>query len=238
VPANSRARGSSLPPGAHRSGPRDRRFDELAGSYDRREALQGDPLEPWLRASLPPSGATAVDLACGAGRHAAVIAERYDHVLAVDLSQQMIDLAQRRRPAGNVVYRSADLLDVDGRFDLVFCSSALHDIGDLDRALCHVRSLVAPGGTAIVADVVGRLSPRPVWLVRLLAVMALVVDARRRPRDAAELYRLNTDPAWLEHLASDRYLSRAEFERRYGHHFPGSEFTRARHLHVCSWQDR
>ena len=213
----------------------DRRFDELAASYDRREALRGDPLEPWLRANLPAGGATAVDLACGAGRHAALIAERYDHVLAVDLSAEMISLARHRRPATNVAYRAADLLTVGGTFDLVFCSSALHDVEDLDRALRHVRSLVASGGTAIVADVVGR--SLPVWMLRALAVGQLAIDAVRRPADAVELYRLGTEPAWLAHLASDRYLARAQFEAAYARHFPGARFTRAKHLHVCRWHE-
>lgn len=215
--------------------PADRRFDELAESYDRREALRGDPLEPWLRANLPSAGATAVDLACGAGRHAALLAERYDHVLAIDLTPQMIELARRRRAAANIEYRAGDLLAVAGSFHLVFCSSALHDLDDLDGALRHVRSLVAPGGTAIVADVVGRALPAPA--LRALAVAQLAVDAVRRPANARELYKLGTEPAWLAHLASDRYLSRARFEAACRRHFPGASFAPAKHLHVCRWRD-
>ena len=219
-------------PGTVRS---DRRFDDLAGSYDRREELRGDALEPWLCASLPSAGGTAVDLACGAGRHAALIAQRYDHVLAVDLSREMIDLARRRRPAANIEYRAQDLLTVHGTFDLVFCASALHDVGDLDRALRHVRSLVAPGGMAIVADVVGR--SLPVSGLRILALAQLLGDTVRRPEHAVELYRLGTEPAWLAHLASDRYLSREQFEAALERYFPGAAFARAKHLHVCSWRD-
>jgi ubiquinone/menaquinone biosynthesis C-methylase UbiE len=214
-----------------------RGFDDIAESYDRRESLRGDPLEAWLRASLPSSGGTAVDLACGAGRHSLVIAERYRDVLAVDLSQDMVELARRRRPASNITYRAADLMAIDGRFDLVFCSSALHDVDDLDRALRRIRSLVAPGGMAIVADVVGRLPSRPAWLLRTRALLQLPVDALRS-RDALELYRLSTEPAWLAHLASDRYLTRAQFEQRYGRRFDGASFARAKHLHVCRWHDR
>ncbi len=216
----------------------DRSFDGLAESYDRRETLRGDPLEPWLRGALPAEGRTAVDLACGAGRHAILIAERCEHVLAVDLSHKMIELAKRRRPAANIDYRAADLIDINGQFDLVFCSSALHDVNDLDRALRHVRSLVAPGGKVILADVVGRLSPLPHWLHRAAALTYLPIELLRRRRDAFELYRLDSDPAWIAHLATDRYLSRSEFERRYTRHFPGATFSRAKHLHICSWDDR
>jgi ubiquinone/menaquinone biosynthesis C-methylase UbiE len=215
-----------------------RSFDGLAANYDRREALAGDPLEPWLRDALPAAGHTAVDLACGAGRHSVLLAERFDRVLAVDLSAEMIDLARQRRPAPNIDYRQGDLLDIDGRFDLVFCSSALHDVDDLDRALAHARSLVAPGGTALLADVVARRTPQRPWWLRTVALSSLPVDLLRRPRAALELYRLTRDPGWIAHLATDRYLTRAQFERRYRAHFPNAAFWRAGHLHACHWENR
>jgi len=212
-----------------------RSFDGLAESYDRREALAGDPLETWLQAVLPCDGKTAVDLACGAGRHSILLAQRYDHVLAVDISGEMIELAKQRRPAPNIAYRHADLLDIDGRFDLVFCSSALHDIDDLDRALAHVRALVSPGGTALLADVVGGHSPQRRWWLHVVAFLHLPVDLLRQPRSALELYRLAREPAWIAHLATDRYLTRAELERRYRRHFPDATFSSAKHLHTCRW---
>lgn len=216
----------------------ERQFDQLAENYDRRGELLGDPLGRWLRGSLPAAGGTAVDLACGGGRHTIVLAERYERVVAVDLSSNMIELARRRRPAANVDYRTADLLDVSGEFDLVFCSAALHDVPDLDRALVHIRSLVAPGGNVIIADVVARFSPLPRSLFRAAAVLHLPLDLLRGRPGAIELYRLETDPAWITHLATDRYLSRPQFERRYRRHFPGAVFDRAKHLHICSWGDR
>jgi len=215
----------------------DRRFDELAESYDRREELQGDPLAPWLCANLPGSGGAAVDLACGAGRHAAIVAERFDRVLAVDLSRDMIDLARRRRPVANVTYRQGDLHAIGGAFDLVFCASALHDVDDLDRALRHVRSLVAPGGMAILADVVSRLPVRPAWWWHARAAAQLAIDLARGRPGARERYRLSTEPAWVAHLASDRVLSRKRLQRAYARHFPGATFARAGHLHVCQWRD-
>ncbi len=216
----------------------ERRFDELAENYDRREEIRGDPLEPWLRRTLPPGGRAAVDLACGAGRHTIVLAQSYERVLGVDLSRQMIELARRRRPAANVDYRTADLLDVSGQFDLVFSSAALHDVPDLDRALTHIRSLVATGGRAIVADVVAPLSPIPRWWFRGAAIIYLLLDLVRRRPHAFELYRLESDPAWTAHLATDRYLSRSEFERRYTDHFPDAVFHGAQHLQICTWENR
>ena len=150
----------------------------------------------------------------------------------------MIDLARQRRPGANIEYRTSDLLDVTGQFDLVFSSAALHDLPELGPALAHIRSLVAPRGTAIIADVVAPISPLPSWVFRVGAVIYLPIDLVSRHKDAFALYRLDADPAWIAHLASDRYLSRSEFQRRYSAHFPGAVFHRARHLHICCWVSR
>jgi hypothetical protein len=40
---------------------------------------------------------------------------------------------------------------------------------------------------------------------------------------------------WLEHLASDRYLSRDAFEQRYGAVFPGARFQALGHAHALVW---
>ncbi len=90
-----------------------------------------------------------------------------------------------------------------------------------DRGLGPLRALAA---AALVAPAA--------------ALTYLPIDLLRRRRDAFELYRLDSDPAWIAHLATDRYLSRSEFELRYTRHFPGATFSRAKHLEICSWDDR
>jgi hypothetical protein len=65
------------------------------------------------------------------------------------------------------------------------------------------------------------------WFVRH-AVRVLAVDLLRRrrpPAEAWELFRLNTHPAWLDHLTADRFLSPAGFEQRYGSVFPGARYA-------------
>ncbi len=87
-----------------------------------------------------------------------------------------------------------------------------------------LRRALPPGGKAAVDVACG-------------AGRHTIVLAQSRPH-AVELYRLESDPAWTAHLATDRYLSRSEFERRYTIHFPGAAFHRAQHLHICAWEDR
>ena len=196
-----------------------RSFDHLPEVFDRFAELLGGPLVDYLRPLLPAHGGRAVDLGCGTGQHAALLADHYDDVLAVDLSAPMLDLARRKRHRPNVRYEQRDLTAVtprrDGTFDLVFSAHALHHVPDLELSLIELRDLVRPGGQAVVIDNVDDRCQVPrAWFVRE-ARRALYADLRhrRRPvREAWETYRLSTHPGWLDHLTTDTFLPPSEWE--------------------------
>jgi hypothetical protein len=61
-----------------------------------------------------------------------------------------------------------------------------------------------------------------------------VLHHRRPISEAVEVFRLSVHPAWLDHVASDAFLSPDEFAHRYLDVFPDAEIThlyRARALH-------
>ncbi|MEV0162580.1 class I SAM-dependent methyltransferase [Nonomuraea fuscirosea] len=201
-------------------------FDRVAMEYERLHELQGDSLGAWLAEALPAGGGRALDLGCGTGKHTVALAERFAHVDAVDLSGPMIDLARARRPRPNIAYRQADLLDVEGagRYDLVLSVATLHHVPDLRAALRHIRTLVAPGGRAVLVDTVSPRPANPRWWLYGGAVRKLLPNlVRRGPAPAWEIFRLSTG-AWLDHRVSDRYLNREQFERGYGEIFPTARF--------------
>ena len=47
---------------------------------------------------------------------------------------------------------------MDGDFDVVVATNAIHAVRDIDAALRHVRSLLAPGGCFILCEVTEHLS--------------------------------------------------------------------------------
>jgi SAM-dependent methyltransferase len=221
---------------------RARSFDELAVAFDRFAELVGGPLDDYLVSVLPEDGARALDLGCGTGRHAFLLAGRYHQVLAVDLSTPMLELARTRRHLDCITYQHRDLRDMraerDGTFDLILSAYALHHVPDLDQTLLGIRNLCAPGGRVVLVD---NVAPTPAmprrWFVKE-AIRTLVVDLLRRrrpPAQAWELYQLNTDPAWLEHLTTDRFLSPTEFTQRYGQVFPGASFTDLYRTRAMCW---
>jgi SAM-dependent methyltransferase len=217
-------------------------FDSIAEVFDRFAELVGGPLRDYLDTVFPEHGGRALDLGCGSGRHSAMLAARYREVLGVDVSEPMLAIARVRRALPNITYQQRDLRDVrvdtDGRFDLVFSVNTLHHVSDLEQALHQIRDLVVPGGRVILID---NVASRPAisrrWFIGE-AVRGLVLDVvrRRRPvREAFELFRLNIHPGWLDHITTDRFLSRAEFEQRYGSVFPGARYTDLYFARAMCW---
>jgi ubiquinone/menaquinone biosynthesis C-methylase UbiE len=214
-------------------------FDRVAAGYDRMGDLNRNKLiESWLERQLPPAGSRALDLGCGTGRHAVLLAGRLGHVDAIDLSAAMIKIACSRRPRPNISYGQADLLETAGAgsYDFVFSAMTLHHVPDLRAALSHIRSLLAPGGRVALADVYVPSLRTPEWVVRRAIDRALPLRprlhalaaaklarnlARRDPAAAWEIYRLSTRRAWLDHRVSDRFFTQAELERSCRALFPG-----------------
>lgn len=219
-------------------------FDRVAEGYHLLGELRRNELIcTWLAGQLPAGGGRAIDLGCGTGRHAVLLAERFGQVDAIDLSGPMIELATARRSRPNITYRQADLRDVDGpgRYDFVLSVLTLHHVPDLHAALSHIKVLLAPGGRAVVADMYAPQSAlrAPKWMLRRmahrvvplrsrlhgLAVYHLGADLiRRGPATAWEIYRLSTRREWLDHRVSDRFFSREELERDCETLFPGYRF--------------
>jgi len=253
-------------------------FDALAEVFDRLAELRvqrGEPLNHYLAAVLPgddPGGdpgdaeaeqggrrrgsggsggsGRAVDLGCGAGHHAILLARhhRYREVLAIDLSAAMLAIARTRRPHPSIRYEQRDLATVyperDGRFDLVFSVATLHHVAldDLDQTLWGIRELAAPGGQVVLADYVADQPAVPRRQFVRQARRTLLCDLvgwrcqRRRLGEAIEFYRLNTRRGWLDHVTTDRFLSATGFAERYGRVFPGAEFTTLPWLCAMRWQ--
>jgi SAM-dependent methyltransferase len=213
-------------------------FDRLAADYDRYASLEPPLVLDWLLPQLPGHGRRALDAGCGSGRHTLALADRFDQVVGIDRSQPLIDIARRTRPHPHICYQVGDLLAITDPygFDLVFSSTTLHHLADLDAALRHLRGLVAPKGTAILIDNVASQPTPPGWVYRLGAVRDLPADLRRHGwQQAWWLVRFRNSTRWLEHLASDRYLSHDAFEQRYGAVFPCARFQALGHAHALVW---
>lgn len=203
-------------------------FDRFASDYDRFCGLQEVSDWPWMEAAGVRGGSRALDVGCGAGRRTLELADHYDVVVGLDLSRPLVELASERRSAPTVRYLCCDLLDYndsDG-FDLVYSHTTLHHVADLSASLQHLRTLVAPGGSAVLVDCVAPRPTPPAWVYRVGALQALPSDVRQHGwRDAEWLLKFKWAGPWLDHLTTDTYLSASEFRDQYGAVFPSGSFV-------------
>jgi len=219
----------------------------MAIHFDRFAELVGGPLNQYLESVIPKQGGQrAIDLGCGTGRHAVLLASRYQQVRAIDISTPMMDFARARRARAlpNITYQEGDLRRLNAGlfdpYDFILSAYALHHVDDheLDQVLGQIRRLVAPGGRVVLID---NVAPTPQvprrWFIReAIRILAVDLLRHRRPAgEALELYRLNIDPAWLDHVTSDRFLTPQQFTQRYGAVFPGARFTELYRARALCW---
>src|SRR5579862_8594226 len=128
----------------------------------------------WDRATglgLARQHATGLDFGCGVGRLTRALADRIDHVLGLDISPGMIDLARSYNTGrDNVEFAVHTSLDLggfaSGRFDVVCCLLVLQHIPQAEVAEGYVGELVrvlAPGGVLMMQlaeDVVLPVTPK------------------------------------------------------------------------------
>jgi GrpB-like predicted nucleotidyltransferase (UPF0157 family)/trans-aconitate methyltransferase len=99
------------------------------------------------------TGKRVLDVGCAAGHLSVALAERGADVLGVDLSQGMVDIANRLA-GGKARFARADLtapLDFveSGSIDVITASLVLHYVEDWAPMLAEFRRLLCPGGALV-----------------------------------------------------------------------------------------
>jgi SAM-dependent methyltransferase len=118
---------------------------------------------PWHE--LPP-GAVGLDLGCGSGRWARLVAPRVGRLLCFDASQAAVDVARRMLAAvenAEVAVAGIDELPVpDGSADFAYSLGVLHHIPDTAAALRSCVRKLRPGAPFLVY-LYYRFDNRPAW---------------------------------------------------------------------------
>lgn len=137
------------------------RFDDEAATWDddpaheERQVAVARAIEENLELSPRMS---AVDVGGGTGRLSILLADRVGSVVVTDPSAGMVQVARERIEAAALGDRlravQADLTvdRLDGAYDVVWSSMALHHVRDLDALLRSVAGLLVEGGRLAIAD--------------------------------------------------------------------------------------
>ena len=132
-----------------------------------------------------------LEVGCGTGSTALLLAPDVKHMTATDISKRMIEIGEgkaRDQNVGNVTFRQASLPDetlAPESFDTILCYNTLHLVTDLPAVLRNLRGALKPGGVFISKTVClaeqTRLWGIPIYLMRLIGkapyVKLLTFDA-------------------------------------------------------------
>ncbi|MFF7748522.1 class I SAM-dependent methyltransferase [Streptomyces sp. NPDC007971] len=177
---------------------------------------------PWLLRQLPRRFPAALDVGCGSGDLARLLAGRAERVRAVDADREILDRARESTaPSAPVTYTLAEApygLPA-GPYDVITCVAVLHHLPFADT-LTRLRAELAPGGTLVVVGCARAESPGD----HALGLLALPLNAamgwlRNRGR---------TRPAPLSMTAPTRdpEMTFAEVSQQAGRLLPGARLRR------------
>ena len=174
----------------------------------------------------------ALDAGCGSGCLSFKLADQINHVVGLDNSRSMIELAEKQKAEQwkeNVDFVVADIEKLpfgEGTFDFVVSVLALLSTR-LEVRLPRLRRLVRPGGRMVIYDIITpdpQLTTSPLYWV-LLALK----NAPRRIRSygLSTMWRLllfEIKPAWIRTRCRAHRLTSKEFKSIYSHWLPGCKF--------------
>jgi ubiquinone/menaquinone biosynthesis C-methylase UbiE len=101
---------------------------------------------PWARL---PAHSVGMDVGCGSGRWAMLVAPRVGHLHLVDASAQALDVARNNLAAqANVTFHLASVADLpvaDGALDFAYSLGVLHHVPDTAAAIDSIARTLKPG---------------------------------------------------------------------------------------------
>jgi SAM-dependent methyltransferase len=182
-------------------------FDRIALVSELHSPHDAGRYADFLLRQVPARCEQALEIGCGTGAFSRRLAGRAAHVLAFDLSPQMIRVARERSAqTPNIEFLVADVLAHEiprGGFDCAVAVATLHHL-PMELMLLKLKAALREGGKLLVLDL---FQPEGVRdrLADLVAfpvstILRLLTEGRLRPPPEVRA-------AWAEHEKHDTYLT-------------------------------
>lgn len=136
-------------------------FDELAKEWDNEKNLIraksiGDEIKRLLDDK---KGLRAMDFGCGTGLVSFYLKDYFSDILLVDLSDGMIDEANRKiqdTKVENLHTWKGNILEYNERkkFDVIYAPLVLHHIDNYREIIVKLKNLLEDGGSLIIIDMI------------------------------------------------------------------------------------
>lgn len=203
----------------------------IQADFDRIALLSDDPSDhnnlymEFLLRHVPLHFADALEIGCGTGTFSRRLAERAERVLALDLSPNMIRIAEERSGKHpNIDFQCADATTWDfpaEQFDCIASITTLHHL-PMEPMLLKMKAALKAGGTLLILDLFQGEGAR-VALVNTLAIPVSVslrflkTGHLRPPREVRKV--------WDEHGLTDSYPTVSQVRNLCGRILPGAKVS-------------
>ena len=180
----------------------------------------------FLLKHVPQNCENAIEIGCGTGAFARLLARRCKRVIALDLSSEMIRVARARSSEfDNLEFQVADAMTWDfpqSHFDFVCSIATLHHLQQRELFV-KMKDALKPGGVLVVLDLVESNG----LVERMLDVMGLGVSGglrlihNGRLKPPAEVRK-----AWEQHGKHESYSTVSQMRSLANDLLPGAVITR------------
>ena len=175
---------------------------------------------------VPENCENALEIGCGTGAFARLLAKRCKSVVGLDLSSEMIRVARSRSTQfHNLEFELADVMTWNfpqSHFDFVCSIATLHHL-EQRELLLKIKDALKPRGILVVLDLVqsDSLTERMCDVVALGVSGSLRLIHNGRLQPPAQVRK-----AWEQHGKHDHYLTTSQVRALAGELLPGASVTR------------
>jgi ubiquinone/menaquinone biosynthesis C-methylase UbiE len=176
----------------------------------------------YLLAQIPERCQNILEIGCGTGQFSRLLAGRAAKVLAIDLSPQMIRLAQERSNLyPNIDFVKGDVMTYHlpaNQFDCIATLTTLHHL-PTEPILRTINKALKPGGLFVCLDLYQRSNLRDLLFdgVAYPANLFLRLIKTGRPRPSGKVRE-----AYAAHAKTDTYLTWPQIEQICADILPGA----------------
>ena len=200
-------------------------FDRLA-LLDEDGWTSNNHYHNFLLRNVPENCVEALEIGCGTGAFSRRLADVSKHVVALDLSAEMIRVARARsKQFPNIDFQLADAMSWDisaAHFDCISTIATLHHLPQRELLL-KAKEALKPGGTLLILDLVESKGLRDLFLDFLAfgvsATLQLTHNGQLQPPPEVRA-------AWEEHGKTDSYSTIDEIRKLCAEILPGAKVRR------------
>lgn len=96
-----------------------------------------------------------LDIGCGTGRHAIILAKLGYHVTAIDNSPAALEILKKKKgkvPIRALLADMAELPFADKSFDAAVCATVIHHakLGKVEKTIAEIHRVLRPGGLLLI----------------------------------------------------------------------------------------